>query len=204
MLILSMVKYSCLKEVRNMPEIGNPASLLALEEKPNSFVPIDLKSIGLDFPCENLTLRDIDSLNITYSVAEIKEAIKIANVVPTEALNGNLVILYEENGQRRKAPIISKETFNEYNILGMLNDNILDKSFVNQLITKIESLKIPDEIKFSLEEGLRQGLPHLVMRAFNLMGYVDQRRLYLYMIKVIQRGYNKAKRIREKETKEVG
>lgn len=186
-----------------MIEFGNPLSLLAIEEKPNSFLPIDINSLGLAFPCKNLTLRDIDYLVVTYGIDGIKEAIKNANIVSDDSLIGNLVILYEDNEQRRKAPLISKQTFESYSLANILTEYITDKDFINQVITKIKSLKIQEELVSSIEEKLKTANVYLALEALNLIGYINSRKLYLQMIKIVERKKN-ATRVREIDLYEMG
>lgn len=189
-----------MKEVMDMPEYGNPVCLLALEEKPNSFIPIDLKSLGFTITSGILTLKDIDYLTFTYGVVVIKDAIRKANVVSEESLNGNLVILYEENAQKRKIPIIDKHVFETYDIMNVLFSNIDNKEFVNQIINKIRSLKLSDEICADLIVALKQKNIYAFFEITENLGYLTMRKIYLWMIKWLENRQNVI-RIREKSTK---
>ena len=189
-----------MKEVVDMPEKGNPACLLVLEEKPNSFIPIDLKKIGFSITTGVLTVRDIDYLTFTYGVKKIKEVIRISNVVSNKALDGNLVILYEENAQKRKIPIIDKHVFETYDIMNVLFSNIDNKEFVNQIINKIRSLKLSDEICADLIVALKQKNIYAFFEITENLGYLTMRKIYLWMIKWLENRQNVI-RIREKSTK---
>ena len=189
-----------MKEVVDMPEYGNPVCLLALEEKPNSFIPIDLQSLGFDITRGILTLKDIDYLSFTYRVEAIKEAIKKSKIVSESSLSGNLVILYEDNKQKRKTTVIDKYLFENYDIMTMLLSNIDDKEFVNQLINKVKNMKILDDIKSKLVMALKRKEVYIFFEMIETLGYITERKLYLYMIKFIEKKQN-AIRVREKNEK---
>ncbi len=177
---------------------GNPVCLLALEEKPNSFLPIDLNAIGFEISSKKLTMSDIDNLSMKYDEILIREKIRKANVVPAYAMAAKLVLLYEEEGQKRKAPFISKVMFDENNINELMIENIDDKNFVNQLIIKIRNLKVPEYLELTLIDCLKHSSATYFMQAFISLSYILQRKLYLYMITIAKRDINST-RVREKE-----
>lgn len=170
-----------------MPNIGNPTALLALEEKPNSFIPIDIHSLGFGFSCAILTLQDVDHFTMNYEENEIKILIKNVNIVPLEALEGNLVILYEDNENKRKAPLLTKDIINEYGIIEILIRNTNNKDFINQIITKIKSMKLDESLALNLIANLKTGNVINFMNSYGMMNYLDKRKLYLYMIKVLKK-----------------
>lgn len=170
-----------------MPSNGNPTALLALEEKPNSFIPIDIHMLGFGFSCAILTLKDIDHFTMSYDENEIKRLIRNVNIVPLEALEGNLVILYEDNENKRKAPLLTKDIINEYGIIEILIRNINNKNFINQIVTKIKAMKLEESFVLNLIANLKNGNVSNFMNLYGMMNYLEQRKLYLYMIKVLKK-----------------
>jgi len=181
--------------------IDNPLCLLAIEERPNSFMPIDLKALGIGLPSTSITLRELDHLLFVHTTAFIKELIKVNNVVPGYDLSQPLVILYDdENNRKRKLSLIPEEYYFNGNIREILFDNIDDKKIINQLINKILSLPIEDNIKTNLVSLLKNGFIEEFVIIFNTLPYLIYRNLFLYIGNIINK---KNKLVREKNAEEV-
>jgi len=179
--------------------IDNPTSLLAIEEKPNSFLPINLEELGFIVSSEILTLKDLDYFVLNVGEENLKDIIKRANVVPEDALNGDLVILYDNNKQKKKLPILKKEYLEKYDLQSIISDYIDNKQFINRVISKIKTLNISEEIKQNIEVALKEGNTNLFLIAYNSLTYLLQRNLYLYMINGIIKMEANAKRVRGKD-----
>lgn len=165
-----------------MPMTDNPLCLLALEERPNSFIPIDIKELGLDVSSVTLTLKEMDYLLEVYPLNYIRERIKHNNVCSPTAFDSPLVIIYEDDKNRkRKLPIISEQLYFEGNIETILTENISDKTFLNKLSDKIRLLGIAEEIKVKLIYFLKNGFVDGFLLIYNKLPYLIQRNMYIYI-----------------------
>lgn len=178
-----------------MLDNDNFSCLLAIEEKHNSYLPINLKDIDInDYP-EVLSLAYIDTLTTTYNIEDIKESIKKANVVPTESLDKDLVIIAP--GIKRKFKIITKDMLENYDFTKIIYQNINNKDFVNRIINKLRNLGLNDDLIYYLKLGEIDKF----LTNFNELPYVIQRNLYLYIISSLDKE-NKNIRIRNRNTKD--
>lgn len=180
--------------------LDNPACLLAIEEKPNSFLPFSIQDLGFSYPNSVHTLSEMDLFISIYGEAEIKNILMNANVFPVEALSGDLIILYiDEKNKKRKLPIIPAEYYSNYNLIVLLNENAHDKDFINRIINKINNLKEVDEVRENLKNALSTNDFNLFMQIFGSLSYFLQRNMYLYIVKGLPNELNRTREIKNNE-----
>lgn len=180
--------------------MSDPICLLAIEEKPNSYLPFAINDLGITYPAPVNTLMEMDLFLSIIDQEKIKATLEEVNIFPEEALSGKLVILYiDENGIKRKLPIIPKDYYNNYNLLETLQNNSNDAQFINYILNKINNLQNFEEVRENLKAAIKTSDFELFMSIYSTLPYFVQRGIYLYIIAGLEKSLRP---IREK--KEVG
>lgn len=172
---------------------------LAFEERPNSFVPVDLMNLDIINKLENeiiywneknkgvITLGVLDSLLSYYTKEEIIESIKRSNTIVLNDYNVPLVVRYNSH----TLPLITKDNIEYLDIMGVIKQacenknlgtkfknkykNILDK-YWGKIVSDEEINKQVHELQNALE-SCNEGL---VSQYFNFLPYEAQREIILY------------------------
>ena len=193
---------------------------LAFEERPNSFVPVDLMNLDIINKFENeivywnkknagaITLGVLDSLLSYYTKEEIIESIKRSNTIVLHDYNVPLVVRYNSH----TLPLITKDNISELDIMVVIKQacdnknlstkfknkykNILDKYWGN-IVSEEQINKQVQE----LQEALEAGSEELVSQYFNYLPYEAQREIILYYFGV-KESYKQKSAVRSKKINE--
>lgn len=147
---------------------------LAVETKPNNYFPIDLLDLKISPSYPIIKLEELDNFTLKYTIKEIRDAIKEANL-----LNINddmpLVIIYKEKEMVRKALPLTKD--NNYDMYSKLKEKFSDKSYMNMIYNFLNKKVASDNlIKLKNSSTLEEFLNILAN-----IPYLTQRKLYLYL-----------------------
>lgn len=181
--------------------VNDPICMLAIEEKPNSFLPINLYELNLGLTSNlPLTLSELDQLIIFYGIKNLLDIINNNNILPIEACSDSLIILYEEkNGVKRKLTVISEEIVENYSFASLVDAISQNKNSINHLVNILNCFKINDFLKNELIFFLKKGLYQDFVSKISELPYFFQRKLFLHMIASINKS---AVRVREKNSEE--
>lgn len=147
---------------------------LAVETKPNNYFPIDLLDLKIAPSYPIIKLEELDNFTLKYTIKEIRDAIKEANL-----LNINddmpLVIIYKEKEMVRKALPLTKD--NNYDMYSKLKEKFSDKSYMNMIYNFLNKKVASDNLtKLKNSSTLEEFLNILAN-----IPYLTQRKLYLYL-----------------------
>lgn len=184
---------------------------LALEERPNSYIYIDLSLLDImesyQFDANMLSLEAIDALLCDFSEDEIKNSIKSSNIVKEEYLEAPLVIIYKN----RSLPVITKDNIDEIaNVDISINGCFHNKQDANKYINKFISVyrryfpENEEEINILQENLKRAFYDHqggYIKATFNQLPYEGQRAMafYYYNLNKEQTPANVAKLEKKKD-----
>jgi len=183
-----------------MPKDGSPICMLAIEEKPNSFIPINISELGIKLRIPNYcSLKQMDNIIFNYGIDYLKETLRVSNITDSDKLDGDFVILLGAIYGKRKLPIITKEIRETYNLGQLIINNINNKEFVNQVINKIKNLKNEDPINCNLNSILKSGNANLFLIYYDTLPYLVQRDIYWLVINVIIKLEEKDVIVRERK-----
>lgn len=148
---------------------------LAFENRPNDFMPIDISlleeaSFRHDYSC----LYDIDGFTMKYSLEELYEIIKKANLVPDEYLEGTLHVI---NNKKYRFKVYTKEI--NYDLVSFITENIEDKQIMNKLINICN--KYDSENIELLKKAIESKNEYEVVSYLYKEGYNTTRHIYMYI-----------------------
>lgn len=176
--------------------IDNPLCMLAIEERPNSFFPIDIRLLDIGVSSASMTLRDLDHLLFLYPEDFIRQRIKENNIVPESNFEAPFVILYDDdNNKKRKLPIISEESYFHGNLKEQLFGVIENKNIINHLVNKINLLMLDEIQKKELISLLKDGYIEEFFLLCCKLPYGVYRVIFIDVTMIINK---QNKRVREK------
>lgn len=174
---------------------------LAIEERPNSYVPIDILLLDIfntyksQFKGEISTndLLSIDSFLATYTPEEVRQSISRANIIDTSVINEPFVII----DKKHKLEPLFKDPSNECDFYQIVLLSTEDKSFANtlknKLINIIKSLGKNKEYNYkefyinNLLENLKDAFSYqdgkIIYDIISILPYEYKRELYVYFYK---------------------
>lgn len=174
---------------------------LAIEERPNSYVPIDILLLDIfntyksQFKGEISTndLLSIDSFLAAYTPEEVRQSISRANIIDTSVINEPFVII----DKKHKLEPLFKDPSNECDFYQIVLLSTEDKSFANtlknKLINIIKSLGKNKEYNYkefyinNLLENLKDAFSYqddkIIYDIISILPYEYKRELYVYFYK---------------------
>ena len=145
---------------------------LAICPKPNNYFPINLLDLKISKGYTTMVLEELDNFTLKYTLEEIKEAIREANVLEVDK-ETKVVIIYYEKDEVRSIPVLTKDI--NFDMWQNIKDNFNDKNYRNKIYNflknktdLVKELKDMDKI----EEYI------LLIRK---LPYILQRKLYFYL-----------------------
>lgn len=182
---------------RSEEKFGIP--FIAFEERPNSFVPVDLMNLDIIDKFEKeikywnkknkgiLTLKVLDGLLSYYTKAEIVESIKRSNTIVLRDYNVPLIIRYNS----RTLPLITKDNVNSFDFTNVIKEACENKNLGNKFKNKYKNLLekywgtiVSDEGIIEQVEALQEALDDRnessVLQFFNWLSYEAQREMVFY------------------------
>lgn len=172
---------------------------LAFEERPNSFVPVDLMNLDIFNKFKNeiiywnkknmdvITLGVLDSLLSYYTKEEIIESIKRSNTIVLCDYNVPLIVRYNSH----TLPLMTKDNITELDIVMVIKEACENKNMGNKFKNKYKNILgkywgpiISDEGIYEQVESLQTFLESKdeasVLNFFNGLPYEAQREIMFY------------------------
>ncbi len=147
---------------------------LAIETKPNSYFPINLKDLSIANNFTSHKLEELDKFTLNFTAEEIIKAIRDDNILDVLE-NMNLVVIYNEKEKTRKVPVLTKDI--HFDLWQFLKDKYNDKIVLNKihnfLQNKIDEEKLNNLKKTSNFEDF--------ITIINTLPYDVERKLYFYL-----------------------
>ncbi len=147
---------------------------LAIETKPNNYFPIDLVNLNISHNFNTTKLAELDNFTSKFTKEEIINSIKLANLLDVKD-NMPLVIIYNEKGAMRKAPVLTKD--NNFDMWNHLRNNFTNKIFINKVYNFLSN-KI-DEYTLAHIKNAQNSEEFIY--AITEMPYNMERKLYFYL-----------------------
>lgn len=147
---------------------------LAVETKPNNYFPINLLDLNISENFNTTKLTELDLFTSKFTKEEIMNSIKDSNLLDIN-FDMPLVVIYNEKGAMRKAPVLLKD--NDYDMWKVLEDNFPNKNFTNKIHNFLKT-KIDE---YTLENIKNAKNSKEFIYAINEMPYTIERKLYFYL-----------------------
>lgn len=134
---------------------------LALEERPNSFVAIDLSHLDI---LNNLhknefvsRIEQFDQFFASFSKEEIIESIKRSNTVLLDDYNVPLIIRYKMHSY----PLITKDNISSLNIVPILEEILTDRNLATKFRNKYNNIAMKLYSNIASEESLKEHIKEI-------------------------------------------
>lgn len=166
----------------------NLVPYLAFEERPNSYIPIDLSNLEI-FRGKKLdgTIKSLDEFTMKFSEEELVDAIKRSNTVVLDNYDVPLVIVYKNH----PLPLITNQNINALDMADIFHEALENKELANKLKNKIQNIMKKCMLNYISEEGIQKLTKsfqvaintknyNYLMYIFNNLSYEGQRELAFY------------------------
>lgn len=147
---------------------------LAVETKPNNYFPVNLLDLNIAKNFTTFKLEELDNFTLKFTQAEIRKAIKEANLLDINE-HMSLVIIYYEKNVVRKTSVLTKETY--YDMWTYLQNNYQDKNLLNKIFNFLKN-KIDNEALTKIKNS--NNINDFLMLIAQLP-YLVQRKMYFYL-----------------------
>ncbi len=147
---------------------------LAVETKPNNYFPINLLDLNISNNFNTTKLAELDAFSSKFTKEEIMNSIKLANLLDITN-NMALVVVYNEKGAMRTAPVLTKD--NSFDMWEYLQNNFPNKAFTNKIHNFLQN-KIDE---YTLNNIKNAKSVKEFIYAINEMPYPVERKLYFYL-----------------------
>lgn len=159
--------------------------VLAIKSNVNDYYPLRQEYLDIISKTDSLTnLENIDAFTSKFTMEELIESIKRANIVALEKIeNASLVILFYENKKVRELPIYTKENIDyiQFNVEDFFLDSLSNKNFMNQIKNFFMSKNhTPEDLK-QLMLALKNDSVLQITNAIAKLSYYSKRILKTYI-----------------------
>lgn len=189
-------------------KVVNVLPYLAFEERPNSYIPIDLSLLEItaiiNFKSNPMTLEFMDLITGSFTEEELRDSIKMSNIIKEEYYNSPFKVIYKG----KPLDIITKDNFEKLNMAEVVNLCMKDKQEANKFWNKINSIAKKyfnsnevERLLNNLKIALAKNDINQTMAIFNTIPYIGQRELafYYYNLKEQSKNIEQQKLQRAKE-----
>ncbi|MBE6140554.1 MAG: hypothetical protein E7172_03350 [Firmicutes bacterium] len=160
---------------------------LSLQTLPGDHVYIDVSQLNISNEYYPTSLAEIDSFTMHFTKEEIKESIKISNIVEEKYLEGKLIIV--DNQKHKPLEVITKDFLNDFKVETFLQKAINDKVLSNNLINKFNALVKDENAADLFQNAVKNKKLESVLQVIFNIPYLIQRKFIIYLIET----YNKVK-----------
>lgn len=159
--------------------VNNNNYYLVFDTKKNGPMPVDIKLFDSNFD-GNLSIENIDKFTVNYSNEELLEIVREANILSDEYLFGEIYII---DNNRRKFPVILKDTFLNFDLITFLFQNLDNKIVMNQLFNKYSAIvKNETEYVQTFKNSIESGIISEIGCHILSLNYLEQRKLMFYIV----------------------
>ncbi len=149
---------------------------LAVIPKPNNYFPINLLDLKISKGYNTQVLEELDKFTLKYSLEELKEAIREANLL--EVLDSaKIVVIYYEKEDIRSIPVLTKDI--NFDMWVDIKNNFLDKNYLNRIYNFLSN-----KMKLNVSElkDIRDIGEYIDF--ITRLPYIVQRKLYFYLYEI--------------------
>lgn len=166
-------------EVKKQDEQKHFLSLMA---RIGDYVFIDISKLDISNGYYPSSLSDIDSFTMHFSVDEIMNSIKRANLASNKYLNGTLVI--EDNQKHNPIIVIDKDFYNNFRIDLFLSEKMNKKSSLNNILNKFRAVCKDKVIEDSFILAIKNNNLDLAVDILFNLPYITLRKFIVYLIEL--------------------
>ena len=151
---------------------------LVLEYRPGDFMPIDI-NVFLDdkYKTYYSSFMSIDSFTKNYSEYELREMIRLNNLVPNMYLSGRLIIM---DDNRHRFPLYTKDV--DYSLPRFLLDNIDNKIIMNKFMNVyIKNVKHNKEYIDKMKLAINSKNVNEILTILGSLSYKNIRDIFMYI-----------------------
>jgi hypothetical protein len=116
---------------------------LVMKKDRGNYMPINISLLGFSYESLN-DIRSIDMFTSKYSKEQLLNAIKNANIIPTEfLLSGELKIAMLDSNKHKYIvdfPVLTNDYLNGFNLENYLGNNLKDKAIINTIRNKYKDI----------------------------------------------------------------
>ena len=166
-------------------EKSNLKYMLALENRPFDYMPIDLSLLDIGSGINYNTFQEIDSLTKAYTKAEILNSIERSNTITDEYINGDLIIIQLEEGKSKyihKHRVITYDFLNNFDIISFIYGNFSNKALMNSIIVKVSNLVEDDLLISSIKEAYQSNDMRNFIKFLYILPYDKYHDLTCYIL----------------------
>ncbi len=180
--------------------------LLAIERRPNDYIPISW-NLSLLYNQQDInSLEKIDKLTSSTDETLLKVQFISENLLSEECLDKPLVIIFEENERIRKleSSIVTmdeKEVIEPSYIYNFLLNNIRQRKIMNRIYNKFKDKKVSDDLKSILKninnyQGYKNDIFIANLSKLFSLPYEEIRELGLFIKRNLEMLLNEEKEIK--------
>ena len=174
---------------------------LSLMARIGDYVFIDISKLDIANGYYPSSLSDIDSFTMHFSLDEIMDSIKRANLASNKYLNGSLVI--EDNQKHNPITVIDKNFYNNFRIDLFLSEKMKNKNSLNNILNKFRAICKDKFIEDSFILAIKNNNLDLAVDILFNLPYIILRKFIIYLIELRNNELtelNIQERIRDKKT----
>ena len=149
---------------------------LAMQAMPGDNAFIDISALKIANGYSPNSLSDIDSFTMCFTYEEIVNDIKEANIVSSKYLDGKLVIA--DNQKHNPLDVITKDTYNDFDLFLFLADNYDNKNLMNTIYTKYSAIVNDVPLAKLFKNSTSFEMANMILK----LPYLEQRKLMLYLL----------------------
>ena len=157
---------------------------LVLEYRPGDFMPIDINILKNNrFIIDYTRLESIDNFTKDYTEFDLRELIRLNNLVPNIYLSGKLQVM---NQNRYRYPLFSKDEL--YSLPMFLQEHLDNKQVMNKFMNIY--LKYNKENLINMKHAILNKNVNEILDLLNRLNYEQIRAIYMYVnnnIRVVER-----------------
>lgn len=180
--------------------------LLAIERRPNDYIPISWNFSFLYNQKDINSLEEIDNLTSSTDETLLKVQFISENLLNEEYLHNPLVIIFEENGKTRKLPsaIVNndeKKALNIFYIYNFLLNNIRQRKIMNRIYNKFKDKKVSGDLESILKninnyQEYKNDIFIASLSKLSSLPYEEIRELGLFIKRDLEKLLNEEKEIK--------
>lgn len=163
-----------------MKKVDEQRHFLALLKRPGDYVFIAISKLDIANGIPRIFLQAIDSFTMNFTIDEIIQSIKRANIVSEEYLNGQLVI--QDNQKHNPLKVIDKDFYSDFNINVYLKELLNNKNRLNNIINKFSAIVKDERISKDFKDYLKSGNIEIVINIIFSLPYLEQRKIIVYFV----------------------
>lgn len=162
--------------------------LLVLEKRPFDYMPININLLDLiDNSKVYNSIKDIDDFTKQYTKKQIIDSIINANIVTSEYLTGDLLIIEIINNNKKylhKYKALTKDIINDFDLIKFIYTNINNKNILNSISVKLQNLieKEDEELLILFKDSVNKKNVKDIVKILFFLPYEYQREIDLYLI----------------------